>query len=256
MDRRGYPPLVQGKVRRLLVPLLTVGALTFAMKLAAPGVHRRPDPADAWRLLVFPFEHLWFLQSIFLIFALVGLLDAVGALSRLAHWSAVFAAACVLHVVVALPDGADLFSINRFARLLPFFLVGMALHRFAAVLDQRRWLAWSLTVFAVVYGLRLSAILTGADVPFFGARVLSLGVGLTGLVSLFLLRRALTSTALAWLGTFAFGVSSSTSSELPAPASCCSGSGSRPTPSSSPSECWPASACRSCSSGPSGDTRW
>jgi peptidoglycan/LPS O-acetylase OafA/YrhL len=206
MSRGGYPPLVQGKVRRLLVPLLTIGALTFVMQLVAPGVHRRPDATDAWRLLVFPFAHLWFLQSIFLIFVVVGLLDAVGALSRLGHWLAIFAAACLLHVVVALPDDADLFSINGFARLLPFFLLGIALHRFKNVLDQRRWLAWSLPVFAAVYGLRLTAILTDADVPFLPARVLSLGLGLAGLVSLLLLRRALTSTALAWLGTFAFGV--------------------------------------------------
>ena len=206
VGRPDYPTLVRGKVRRLLVPLLTVGALTFAMQLVVPGVHRRPDPADAWRILVFPFQHLWFLQSIFLIFVLVGLLDAVGALDRLRHWGPVFAVACVLHVVLVLPEDDDVFSINGLARLLPFFLLGMALHRFRNVLDQRRWLRWSLPVFALMYGVRLTAILTGAELPTLAARALSLGVGVAGLVSLLLLRHAVKSATLAWLGPFAFGV--------------------------------------------------
>src|SRR4051794_34829890 len=43
-----YGRLVQGKTRRLLVPLVSVGALLFAVELAVPGVNRRPDPSSFW----------------------------------------------------------------------------------------------------------------------------------------------------------------------------------------------------------------
>jgi peptidoglycan/LPS O-acetylase OafA/YrhL len=80
------------------------------------------------------------------------------------------------------------------------------MRRFRDLFDTPRWLTWSLPLFCIVYGLRLTALLSGADVPPVAARLLSLCVGATGLMSLFLLRRSLTNAALAWLGPFAFGV--------------------------------------------------
>jgi fucose 4-O-acetylase-like acetyltransferase len=76
----GFPGLICGKVRRLLVPLHTVGALLFLMQRIAPGVNHRPELGDVWRICLYQYEHLWFLEAIFLVFLVVGLLDANGHL--------------------------------------------------------------------------------------------------------------------------------------------------------------------------------
>src|SRR5215218_2846640 len=141
----GYPALVRGKGRRLLPPLLTVGLLVFGMQLVIPGVNQRPEPTDIWRMVVYEFAHLWFLQAIFLIFLVVGLLDATGRLDRMGQWGVALAVACTVHVLVLIPDRANLFSANGALRLLPFFLLGVGLHRFGQVLDRRSCLMWSLS---------------------------------------------------------------------------------------------------------------
>ena len=201
-----YRALVRGKVRRLLVPLATVGALLFVLQSVVPGVNDRPEAADAWRIYLFPFQHLWFLQAIFLVFLAVGLLDAFGRLARPSAWGAVFTVACVLYIALRLPAGADVFSVNGALRLLPFFLLGLAMYRFRDVADRPRRLTWSLPAFVVLFGLRLGTVLVGVQPADALDRALSLSVGLTGLVSLFLLRRAVTSSALARLGAFSFGI--------------------------------------------------
>lgn len=76
-DMRG---LFRAKSRRLLLPLMTVGTLLFGMEFLILGINQKPDPHQVFRLFIFGFEHLWFLQSIFLIFVIVGLLDAGGVL--------------------------------------------------------------------------------------------------------------------------------------------------------------------------------
>ncbi|MGY1604978.1 acyltransferase family protein [Geodermatophilus sp. SYSU D00815] len=202
----GYRRLVVGKVRRLLVPLVTVGALLFALQLVVPGVNQRPDPADFWRVGVYGFEHLWFLQAIFLVFVLVGLLDATGALDRPSSWGGAIAAACVLDLLVRVPPAADVFSINSAAHLLPFFLLGLGLRRFAGALDRPGLLVGVLPAFAAVFALRLGLLLAGTSLPAPADRLLGLVVGLTGLTALFLLRRTLCSAPLAWLGGYAFGI--------------------------------------------------
>jgi fucose 4-O-acetylase-like acetyltransferase len=205
-DRTRYPDLVRGKVRRLLVPLLTVGAVLFLVELLVPGVNRRPEPGDAWRIYVYPFEHLWFLQAIFLIFLAVGLMDATGRLARIGTWSVALAAACALYVLLVVPAHANLFSTNGALRLLPFFLLGVGLHRFGQVLDRRLLLIWWLPGFAVVYCLRVASVLGEAQVAAPLARALGLAVGLTGMASIFLLRAAVQARVLTWIGGFSFGI--------------------------------------------------
>jgi fucose 4-O-acetylase-like acetyltransferase len=206
VGRGQYSGLVRGKSRRLLVPLVTVGALMFALQLVVPGVNHRPEPADAWRIYLFSFEHLWFLQAIFLIFLLVGLLDVTGRLDRIQSWGVIFSVSCLLHVLLLVPEQANLFSVNGALGLLPFFLLGIGFHRFREVLDLRCWLGWTLPAFTFAYALRLTVELAGIEPAAPVARALSLAVGLAGLTSVFLLRHALTSRALARLGAFSFGV--------------------------------------------------
>ncbi len=73
------PGLLRAKTRRLLLPLLTVGTALFVLELSVPGTHLKLEPHDFWRVYTMPYEHLWFLQAIFLVFVVVGFVDALRA---------------------------------------------------------------------------------------------------------------------------------------------------------------------------------
>src|SRR4051812_39054742 len=94
----GYGSLVTAKMRRLLVPLLTVGALVFAAKLLNPVSTSGVEPDDWWRVYAFGMDHLWFLEAIFLIFLVAGLLDAFGLLEKAVNWAPVAALSAALYI--------------------------------------------------------------------------------------------------------------------------------------------------------------
>lgn len=49
----GYPRLIKGKVRRLLVPLVTVGLSFHVVQSLTPGTNSGSALSDAWRVLVY-----------------------------------------------------------------------------------------------------------------------------------------------------------------------------------------------------------
>lgn len=202
----GYGGMVRGKARRLLVPLVTVGTVYFAVQLAVPGTNSKPEVSQFWRIFFFGFEHLWFLQALFLIFLLVGLLDAFGRMETFAGWAVITGLAVVAYVGLTAPRGWNVFSINSALRLLPFFLLGYGLHRYASRLDRGRLLAAALPVFAVSFPLRLGTVLGWWVVDGPADRALSVVLGASAVLSVFVLRRFLYVRGLAWLGQFAFGV--------------------------------------------------
>jgi len=206
-DRRHLTRLVMGKVRRLLVPLVVVGTALFTVKLAIPEVNSRPEGADFWRVFFFPYEHLWFLQAVFLIFLTVGLLDAWGALASRRGWATAAGCATLAHLVVHVPAGADVFSAESALWLLPFFLLGHGLNRHAALFD-RRLIAGMALAFAPLYALRLHDVVADADEGWhdWQRKALSLSIGFLGVSLLFAARRMLAWPPLIWLGGFSFGI--------------------------------------------------
>ena len=202
----GYPQLVRAKSRRLLLPMATVGTMLFVAELVVPGTNYQPDPTDYWRIYVFGFEHLWFLQAIFLIFLVVGLLDARGLLARPRSWAVATGASLVLLMVLQVPDDADIFSVNEAIYLLPYFLLGYGLSRHRALSGRRLLLPVLLAVFAVAFSAKVMVLTAawhpGEDLD----RALGMAVGISGVLSIYLLRHALRFPWLVWLGQFSFCV--------------------------------------------------
>lgn len=65
------------KAQRLLVPMVVVGTAYIAVQLATGTLSG--SPARAWlELLATGYAHFWFLQALFVIFALVKLLTSLG----------------------------------------------------------------------------------------------------------------------------------------------------------------------------------
>ena len=110
--------LLLSKMRRLLLPLFSVGVLFW---LANTGMGRAQPPLTS--LLYLPYAHFWFLQATFVILASFLLLRAIwpGHSTTLACALMVFTA---LIWVTGPRASVNIFSINLTAYLMPFFMLG------------------------------------------------------------------------------------------------------------------------------------
>lgn len=204
----GYPQLVRGKVRRLLVPLFTVGTVFFLTQRLVPGTNQESQLADIWQVYILGYGHLWFVQSIFLIFLVVGVLDAMHLLSNLSQSLVWVVLSSLLFVVVTVPAQYDVFSVNGAVRLLPFFLLGYTMHRHAAFFTPRNWVLLTLVVSAgaVAYSLRTLTLLSDGSYNHLLLRGLIVVVGLFAVTILIMLRHWIRSDALARLGNYAYTI--------------------------------------------------
>lgn len=204
---RDYPQLIKGKSRRLLLPLITVGSVLYIVKCNVPGLNNSDDALAFWRVFVFPFEHLWFLQSIFIVFVVVGILDGSRLLASRARWSVVTVLAAVIFVVVLVPPEVDVFTLSGALRLLPFFLLGYGMRRHA-LFDLRGApaVAAAVVAFAGIYAIRLLTIFGAYRPDQYVDKAITVGVGATALVLIYSARNVLNTKLLAWIGGFSFGI--------------------------------------------------
>ena len=188
--------VVRGKVRRLLVPMLVVGTVYAALQTLAPGSQGQ---AIDWRLLhVAPVAHYWFLESLFVIFLVTGLLEQAGMLRTPARFAAVAACAAALHLTAPVPV---YFGLEGATYLFPFFLLGVAALRLRHALERRAaLLAAAATLVAVALSWR-SMVPISLEDPL-EPRVLISSVCLC--VLLFQWRPSV--RWLAWIGRFSFGI--------------------------------------------------
>jgi acyltransferase len=201
-----YPRLIKGKSRRLLLPLITVGAVLYVMKRSVPGLDSKWHTIAFWHIYVFRFEHLWFLQSIFIIFLVVGILDSSRLLASRVRWCAATAIAAIIFVVVHVPTEVDVFTVSGALHLLPFFLLGYGLRRYS-LFDLRGVPAAAVTVaFAGVFTLRLFTIFGVYHPDEFVDKAIAVGVGATALVLIYSARNLLNTRLLTWVGGFSFGI--------------------------------------------------
>jgi hypothetical protein len=116
---------IKGKVRRLLLPLLTVGTLFAVVQAVTPGANMAVE--HWWLLHIVPVGHFWFLEALFIVFLVVILLEHLKALSTPAGFAAVWALSAVLFDYFSPPN---YFGAQGAVYLLPFFLAGLACKRF------------------------------------------------------------------------------------------------------------------------------
>ncbi|MDK1360191.1 acyltransferase [Arthrobacter sp. zg-Y1219] len=200
------PRLIRGKARRLVIPLFTVGTIFFLSQIIIPGTNRTPQWMDFWKVYIFGIEHLWFLQAIFILFLLTGLLDALGWLETKRRWGIFAITTSLAYVLVFVPNDWNIYSIGGAVELAPFFLLGIGLHRFSGQLkiDRIAILIAFIAIIALV--LRSYVTIAGVTLDDFWNRQLSLILGATSTTVLFVYRKYLKNKLLAWLGAYSFGV--------------------------------------------------
>ena len=134
------------KLRRLGVPLIVATTVLYTLHLVTD--HRVPPASQAWTIYLFPYWHLWFVQALLLVFVVVIAFESLGALSTFRQFLLVFALSLVLYSG-GLFEGHEILGLNNATYLLPFFLAGLAAHRYRDVLQTPR--ALTLTLVCLIW---------------------------------------------------------------------------------------------------------
>ena len=129
-----YRPLRSGqalrfsarKVRRLGVPFVVASTVLYGLHFALH--HEVPPPSRMWTVYVFPFWHMWFVQSLLVVFAALVVLESLGG-CRLQAIHMVFMLSLVLFLYGPL-EGLTVLGLHHATYLLPFFLWGLGVHRY------------------------------------------------------------------------------------------------------------------------------
>lgn len=203
---QGLRRLLVGKSKRLLLPLLTVGSLFFILQLVVPATNVKPDASDYWKVIVYGIEHLWFIQAIFLIFLAVGILDALRILTNYNTWISITLGSATLYVFTSITPSWDIFSFSGAIRLLPFFLLGIGLHRYNSKLINTRTLVAWLGIFILALALRSFTIATSTYGDDIANRTLTMALGSSSVLLLFAFRRSISNKALSRIGAYSFGI--------------------------------------------------
>jgi peptidoglycan/LPS O-acetylase OafA/YrhL len=194
------------KVLRLLVPLLVVTALMVVVQSAVGASNARLPPERMWEAFVYPYMHLWFLQAMLVIFAALLALERCGLLATPRRFATVFAVIAGIHLCLPyLPAGVPrAFSIENALYLAPFFLAGLAAHRFRAFVRQPALQRAAVAAFAALITLHVLATLDVFGAP--AERFTPFGLALSTSAALTLLHQMPGLRWLAWIGAYSFTI--------------------------------------------------
>ncbi len=192
--RTGAGSFLAGKARRLLIPLLVVGTLFAVIQAMVPGTN---TSVENWYMLhIIPYAHFWFVESLFIIFLVIVLLESFGLLSSLFRVAVALAAASVLYVFFF---GTEIFSISGSLYLMPYFLGGLACCRFSLT-GRHRWrlfMAFWLLCLAILVWQNFDGLVSKR----------SFAALLFGVASCVLLvSSGWTNRALAYVGLYSYGI--------------------------------------------------
>lgn len=187
---------IKGKVRRLLLPLLTVGTFYAIVQALTPGTNASVD--NWWLLHIMPVGHFWFLEALFIIFLLIILLEYLKILSTATGFVIVWTVSAVLFW---LADFTNYFGVRGAVYLMPFFLAGLGCKRFEIVQPSARLLAAA----ALVGGLAIVVLFPeqmGKQNAL--AALASVAIGVSA--GVLLLRSGWQFRPLAYIGAYSFAI--------------------------------------------------
>lgn len=190
------PGFVKGKVRRLLLPVLTVGTFYAVVQALTPGANASVE--NWWMLHIQPVGHFWFLEALFIVFLVIILLESVKALSTVAGFAVIWVVSALLFDTLDFPN---YFGARGAVYLMPFFLAGLACKRFEIVQPAARLLAAAALVGGLALVLLFPQHMDDKD-SLAALATLSMGVS----AGILLLRSGWQSRPLAYIGAFSFAI--------------------------------------------------
>lgn len=184
---------IKGKVRRLLLPLITVGTFFAVVQAVTPGANS--SVSEWWLLHIEPVGHFWFLEALFIVFLVVLLLEHFKALSTPTGFALAWTLSAVLFDYFSPPN---YFAARGAVYLLPFFLAGLACKRFDIETPKARLAAVAVFICAATAAMLF---------PQYSEQGSSTAALALGVSSAFLLLRSGWSFApLAYIGSFSFAI--------------------------------------------------
>lgn len=187
------PGFVKGKVRRLLLPLITVGTVFAIVQSVTPGTNN--SVSHWWLLHIVPVGHFWFLEALFIVFLAVILLEHFKALSTPAGFALTWALSAVLFDYLSPPN---YFAAQGAVYLLPFFLAGLACKRFEITGPAARGIAAAVFICAATVAMLFPQFSEQ------GNSIAALGLGVSS--AFLLLRSGWSSRNLAYVGSWSFAI--------------------------------------------------
>lgn len=207
LSRSGF---MKRKALRLLVPLVSVGTLYFIVQQIVPGTNVKEAFSSIWRIYIFPFSLYWYLPALFIVFAIVCWVDMKGWASQFHQWSRFFLFSLIIFTVETfLPSSfPNLFGFKGGFFLLPFFVLGIGMRRFAHRIATPRYKMFYCIGFIICLLLtqiewfgRIYGILPD---NFLHLTRLNLVVGL--FAAAFVINLQIRNNFLIWIGGYAYSI--------------------------------------------------
>lgn len=193
----------KGKARRILLPLIFVGTLHFLLQYFIPGTNSKPHLSDIWKVFFIAYEHFYYLQSTFLIFIFIGIIDQLKLMLSLRNWLIIFLLAAMTRNLI--PEFyPNVFSINGFFSLLPFFILGCGINRFPDLFTLKAFIKPVGILFILAMLYQQYIWFSGSILSQMGIAALSIFVGTSGIIILCYIRKDI--PLMSRIGYYSFGI--------------------------------------------------
>jgi peptidoglycan/LPS O-acetylase OafA/YrhL len=178
--KSGVLAFLKVKSRRLLIPVLVVGGIFALMQMAIPGVNKT-IPSWHYFVLLKPYAHFWFAESLFIIYLIVIPLEILKLWTRKRYIIITFILASLLYISNITMIW---FSISGAIYLFPYFILGMFICRFSIVNKWHRF--WGCLLILVVSIVLVTLINT--ELMSLKRMLFPLVIGLCGCLGLLITR--------------------------------------------------------------------
>jgi fucose 4-O-acetylase-like acetyltransferase len=193
----------KGKARRILLPLIFVGTVHFLLQYFVPGTNSSPRLSDIWKIFFTAYEHFYFLQSTFLIFLFIGIIDHLKLMLSLRNWLIIFLLAAMTRNLIP-HFYPNIFSINGFFSLLPFFILGCGINRFPNLFTLKAFIKPVGILFILAIFLQQYIWFSGSTMSHLEIETLSIFVGFSGIIILSYIRKDI--PIMSRIGYYSFGI--------------------------------------------------
>ncbi|MCF8383079.1 MAG: acyltransferase [Chlorobium sp.] len=141
-----WKAFINGKVRRLIVPMLVVGTIFALFQAYTPGTNSQ---IKEWHYLhILPVAHYWFIESLFVIFLAILLLEYWKVLHTRTGFAVIYVASAIAYVT---NTGIPWFSIVGAFYLFPYFLAGLYCTRFPLQVRHARATGYITITFVILF---------------------------------------------------------------------------------------------------------
>lgn len=194
VDRATLQEFFRKKASRLLAPLLFVTTVMFVLRQAVYG-----DQTSYVEALLFHYQHLWFLQSLIIIFAGIAVWDTY----RRPGWPDLCIAAFAAIMVTRTFEVTPFLSLNGVLYLAPFFALGIVFRTQPDLLRSRDLVFVAVGVEVIVLTMQQMAAALGG-IPLIRNSMPAAVCGIAG--AYVLMARFPRVRLLEIIGTFSFSI--------------------------------------------------